>query len=282
MNEKQLNALANTIQLYNAGQLDLTDSQLRDLKQIADTVGIPFSPDFSADRAALGLVNQLAFGIPGAIAKGFGSEAFEPITPGEEIAGSIGGLLSFLVGGGIAKKALGGIVTRGLASQKSRDLAVRAAAALRSTGLPGTRRAARSIAARGPFMQNIASSGLGYGAVGGLQGLFDPQGTLLGGFTEGAAFGALTPLGARLLARGKAAGNAAAPPSAAPAAPRSTPPATPPSAAPSARPQAPTPTAAERERALRVAEQLRRMQRTIPPAPPGNLVEISPGVYGFR
>lgn len=231
MNEKQLNALANTIQLYNAGQLDLTDDQLRDLKQIADTVGMPFSPDFSAGRAARGFVNQLAFGIPGAVAGAFGSEAFEPITSGEEMAGSLGSLLSFLVGGGIAKKALGGIVTRGLASQKSRDLAVRAAAALRSTGLPGTGRAARTIAARGPAMQNIASSGLGYGAVGGLQGLFDPEGSLLGGFTEGAAFGALTPLGARLLARGKGAS-----------------------------PSVTAPSAAERERAMKVAEQLRRQE----------------------
>lgn len=258
MDEKQLDALTNTIYFYETGQLDLTDDQTRDLKAMADAVGIPFNPDFSARRAALGLINNIAFGIPGGVAGVFGSEAFDPINPYEETAAGLGTLISFFLGGGIAKKLLGGVVGRGLASKASRDAAVRAAAGLRSTGLPGTGAAARAIAARGPGVQNVITSGLGYGSVGGLQGLFDPEGSLLGGFTEGATFGALAPVGARLLARGRGAGKAAT------------------TAAESQKAASSglMTSAAEKERALKVAEQL-RMQEAMENLPRARMLASS-------
>ena len=251
MNEKQLRALTNTIQLYNTGQLDLNDDQLRDLKQIADAAGIAFSPETSGSRAALGFVNNLAFGIPGAVAGAFGSEMFDPITSTEEAAGSVGSLLSFLVGGGIAGKAIGGAAVRGLSGKKARDLAVRGAAALRSTGLPGSRalyggqQRVSSAIANNPALQEAIRSGAGFGAVGGLEGLLSEEGSLLGGAMSGATLGALGSLGLGALRRGKGAAAAANSPATA-AGSRST------TAGSSA-------SAAERERALRAAEELRAM-----------------------
>ena len=215
MNEKQLRALTNTIQLYNTGQLDLNDDQLRDLKQIADAAGIAFSPETSGSRAALGFVNNLAFGIPGAVAGAFGSEMFDPITSTEEAAGSVGSLLSFLVGGGIAGKAIGGAAVRGLSGKKARDLAVRGAAALRSTGLPGGRalyggqQRVSSAIANSPALQEAIRSGAGFGAVGGLEGLMSEDGSLLGGAMSGATLGALGSLGLGALRGGKGAATAA-------------------------------------------------------------------------
>jgi hypothetical protein len=58
-------------------------------------------------------------------------------------------------------------------------------------------------------MQEAITSGLGYGGAGALQGLFDPQGTLLGGFTENAFYGALAPVAGKLLGKAKSASNAA-------------------------------------------------------------------------
>jgi len=215
MNEKQLRALTNTIQLYNTGQIDLNDDQLRDLKQMADAVGIAFSPETSASRAALGIVNNLAFGIPGAVAGAFGSEMFDPITSTEEAAGSVGSLLSFLIGGGIAGKAIGGAAVRGLSGKKARDLAVRGAAALRSTGLPGSRtlygsqqRVSRAIA-NSSALQEAIRSGAGFGTVGGLEGLLSEEGSLLSGAMSGATLGALGSLGLGALRRGKGAATAA-------------------------------------------------------------------------
>jgi len=58
-------------------------------------------------------------------------------------------------------------------------------------------------------MQEAISSGLGYGGAGALQGLFDPEGTLLGGFTENAFYGALAPVGGALFSKAKGASKAA-------------------------------------------------------------------------
>jgi hypothetical protein len=58
-------------------------------------------------------------------------------------------------------------------------------------------------------MQEAISSGLGYGGAGALQGLFDPQGTLLGGFTENAFYGALAPAAGKLFGKAKSASKAA-------------------------------------------------------------------------
>ena len=210
MNEDQLNALANTIYLYESGQIDLTNDQVRDLKQMADAVGFSFSPDFSAGRAALAATNEILFGIPGAAAGLVGqSEIFEPMTTGESFAKGAGSLVSLLLGGGILKKLAGPLVSTALRSKAGRDAAVRTAAALRSTGLPGTRRAAQAVTRRGNAMQEAITSGLGYGGAGGLQGLFDPEGTLLGGFAENALYGALAPVGGKLLGKAKSASKAA-------------------------------------------------------------------------
>ena len=210
MNEDQLNALANTIYLYESGQIDLTSEQVRDLKQMSDAVGFSFSPKFSAGRAALAGTNKLLFGIPGAAAGLFGqSEIFEPMSTGENVVGGIADIASLLLGGTILKKVAAPLVGTALKAGTARDAAVRTAAALRSTGLPGTRRAAQAVVGRGKTMQEAISSGLGYGGAGALQGLFDPQGTLLGGFTENAFYGALAPAAGKLFGKAKSASNAA-------------------------------------------------------------------------
>lgn len=275
MNEKQLRALTNTIQLYNTGQLDLNDDQLRDLKQIADAAGIAFSPETSGSRAALGFVNNLAFGIPGAVAGAFGSEMFDPITSTEEAAGSVGSLLSFLVGGGIAGKAIGGAAVRGLSGKKARDLAVRGAAALRSTGLPGGRalyggqQRVSSAIANSPALQEAIRSGAGFGAVGGLEGLMSEDGSLLGGAMSGATLGALGSLGLGALRRGKSAATAAGSSSTAAGSSAS---------------------AAERERARRAIEELRRQEAMesmaspppLPPRPPSREMRAEMDRQFFR
>jgi len=177
---------------------------------MSDAVGFSFSPKFSAGRAALAGTNKLLFGIPGAAAGLFGqSEVFEPMTTGENVAGGVGNIISLLLGGAILKKVAAPLVGAALKSGTGRDAAVRTAAALRSTGLPGTRRAAQAVVGRGKTMQEAISSGLGYGGAGALQGLFDPQGTLLGGFTENAFYGALAPAAGKLLGRAKSASKAA-------------------------------------------------------------------------
>lgn len=210
MNEDQLNALANTIYLYESGQIDLTSEQVRDLKQMSDAVGFSFSPKFSAGRAALAGTNKLLFGIPGAAAGLFGqSEIFEPMSTGENVVGGIADIASLLLGGTILKKVAAPLVGAALKAGTARDAAVRTAAALRSTGLPGTRRAAQAVVGRGKTMQEAISSGLGYGGAGALQGLFDPQGTLLGGFTENAFYGALAPAAGKLFGKAKSASKAA-------------------------------------------------------------------------
>jgi len=210
MNEDQLNALANTIYLYESGQIDLTSEQVRDLKQMSDAVGFSFSPKFSAGRAALAGTNKLLFGIPGAAAGLFGqSEIFEPMSTGENVVGGIADIASLLLGGTILKKVAAPLVGTALKAGTARDAAVRTAAALRSTGLPGTRRAAQAVVGRGKTMQEAISSGLGYGGAGALQGLFDPQGTLLGGFTENAFYGALAPAAGKLFGKAKSASKAA-------------------------------------------------------------------------
>ena len=210
MNEDQLNALANTIYLYESGQIDLTSDQVRDLKQMSDAVGLSFSPKFSAGRAALAGTNKLLFGIPGAAAGLFGqSEIFEPMSTGENVVGGIADIASLLLGGTILKKVAAPLVGTALKAGTARDAAVRTAAALRSTGLPGTRRAAQAVVGRGKTMQEAISSGLGYGGAGALQGLFDPQGTLLGGFTENAFYGALAPAAGKLFGKAKSASKAA-------------------------------------------------------------------------
>jgi len=210
MNEDQLNALANTIYLYESGQIDLTSEQVRDLKQMSDAVGLSFSPKFSAGRAALAGTNKLLFGIPGAAAGLFGqSEIFEPMSTGENVVGGIADIASLLLGGTILKKVAAPLVGTALKAGTARDAAVRTAAALRSTGLPGTRRAAQAVVGRGKTMQEAISSGLGYGGAGALQGLFDPQGTLLGGFTENAFYGALAPAAGKLFGKAKSASKAA-------------------------------------------------------------------------
>ena len=210
MNEDQLNALANTIYLYESGQIDLTSEQVRDLKQMSDAVGLSFSPKFSAGRAALAGTNKLLFGIPGAAAGLFGqSEIFEPMSTGENVVGGIADIASLLLGGTILKKVAAPLVGAALKAGTARDAAVRTAAALRSTGLPGTRRAAQAVVGRGKTMQEAISSGLGYGGAGALQGLFDPQGTLLGGFTENAFYGALAPAAGKLFGKAKSASKAA-------------------------------------------------------------------------
>jgi len=210
MNEDQLNALANTIYLYESGQIDLTSEQVRDLKQMSDAVGLSFSPKFSAGRAALAGTNKLLFGIPGAAAGLFGqSEIFEPMSTGENVVGGIADIASLLLGGTILKKVAAPLVGAALKAGTARDAAVRTAAALRSTGLPGTRRAAQAVVGRGKTMQEAITSGLGYGGAGALQGLFDPQGTLLGGFTENAFYGALAPAAGKLFGKAKSASKAA-------------------------------------------------------------------------
>lgn len=210
MNEDQLNALANTIYLYESGQIDLTNEQVRDLKQMSDAVGFSFSPKFSAGRAALAGTNKLLFGIPGAAAGLFGqSEVFEPMSTGESVVGGIADIASLLLGGGLLKKLAAPVVGSALKAGTARDAAVRTAAALRSTGLPGTRRAAQAVVGRGKTMQEAISSGIGYGGAGALQGLFDPQGTLLGGFTENAFYGALAPAAGKLFGKAKSASKAA-------------------------------------------------------------------------
>jgi len=177
---------------------------------MSDAVGFSFSPKFSAGRAALAGTNKLLFGIPGAAAGLFGqSEIFEPMSTGENVVGGIADIASLLLGGTILKKVAAPLVGAALKAGTARNAAVRTAASLRSTGLPGTRRAAQAVVGRGKTMQEAISSGLGYGGAGALQGLFDPQGTLLGGFTENAFYGALAPAAGKLFGKAKSASKAA-------------------------------------------------------------------------